>query len=320
MTATITKRVGKGRFRPRNDPDVAVVAELLEQVPVDQGGPGSGFRNSLTQNELEKAIANFQAYQFGQVTGFVDPDNITMRRLNRFADGGRPGVDAIAWQFKAQRKYVVQCAQSMVGKVSNAHIDPKTKERRGWRELWDIFHSAGIPVESESEYESRKALPKFTLPAGGKIPFDQFKYVKGTKPGGIPWCGIFATWALNQAGFNVMWRLNKGICEGNGTPLPVLSPHGVTIGDVCIVADTSEQVSVRDRGADIRFYEQFLSHHIIVASHPSPHGNIDVIEGNFPHQTQGAHSIVDDSNRMPKRKRHVREILQRYDLFQPVSM
>ncbi len=320
MTATIRKRVGKGAIRPRTDPDVVVVADLLEKVPVDQGGPGSGFRRAIAPGDLEKAIANFQAFQFGQATGFVDPDQVTLRRLNVIASGGRPGVDAIAWHFKAMRKMVVQRAQSMVGKVSNRVVDKATSERQGGRELWEIFDSAGIAVESETEYQNRLASPKFTLPAGGKIPYDQFKFAKVSKPGGIAWCGIFATWALNQAGFNFMWRLNRGICGPNGSTLPVISPHGITVGDVCIVADRSMALGENDGGFGLNIQSQFLTHHIIVASHPTPQGTVDVIEGNYPHQSYGAHSIVDDSTRMPQGKRHVREILQRYDLFQPLSM
>ena len=106
----------------------------------------------------------------------------------------------------------------------------------------------------------------------------------------------------------------------SGSTLPVVPAHGVTIGDVCIVNDRSGQVNDGADGFGMSFHNQFLTHHIIVASHPTPQGIIEVVEGNFPHLEYGAHSIVDDSNRMPQGKRHVRDVLQRYELFQPLSL
>jgi hypothetical protein len=306
--------VGKGSFLPMTDANVQKVSELLQGVPAEDGGPGDKLRPPVTRDRLEAAISNFQAVQFGQVTGFADPDQMTIRRLELYAGGSRPGPDASAFALMTMRQRIVEHAQSMVGNVSNYQFDPKTRERHGWQELWDIFYSAGIPVETQEEYEVRKGLKRFTLPAGRKLPFDHFRYVRQSTPG-MAWCGIFATWALNQAGFGCKWLVNKGIRRQDGSPLPLSGSAGVTLGDVCVVNDyhVNAQDTSEDLGLNVS--GQFLAHHIIVASHPTPHGTIDVIEGNYPHQQYGAHSIVDDSTRCPLGKRNVSQIVHRYSLF-----
>jgi hypothetical protein len=319
MAQTIDKRVGKGSFLPMSDANVQKVTELLNMVPADHGGSAGALKPPVKRDRLEQAICDFQAFQFGQVTGFIDPENVTIRRLEVYAAGDRPGPDGVAFQFKAARQYIVEQAKTMVGMVSNQQVDQKTHERHGWRELWEIFYAAGIPVETQEEYEHRKSLPKFTLPAGKKLPFDHFKYVRRATPG-MAWCGIFATWALNRAGFNFKWVTNKGIRHQDGSPLPLTGPVGITLGDVCVVND--KHVAERETSEEfgLNLFGQHLSHHIIVTSHPTLQGTIDVIEGNYPHQQLGAHSIVDDNTRMPLGKRNIREIIHRYTLFQPLTL
>ncbi len=69
------------------DPDVRTIQDLLNKVPVDQGGPKvplevDGICGPLTRG----AIQNFQLRQFGWsgADGRVDPGHQTLARLNEF--------------------------------------------------------------------------------------------------------------------------------------------------------------------------------------------------------------------------------------------
>ncbi len=103
-----------------------------------------------------------------------------------------------------------------LGKVSDSKTDADGN-REGWRILKDYFEKAckwndthwvqgsgKIRLDGESEWRTIKFIdgikkPKYRVPQGQ------------SKPTGISWCGIFATWCLIQAGLNVQWINGHGI-------------------------------------------------------------------------------------------------------------
>ena len=90
MARTISASVGRmgGVNRP---PDVKTVQELLNQVPVSDGGPRTPLiENGLCGQDTIDAIQKFQLHHFGWrgADGRVDPGGPTLRKLNEY-DGPR---------------------------------------------------------------------------------------------------------------------------------------------------------------------------------------------------------------------------------------
>jgi hypothetical protein len=89
--ANISAPVGRGvsmthRKAVNDVEDVQIVQELLNLVPAGAGGP----RPQLTitgqvDDATYQAIVRFQKHQFGWSDGVVDPDKITLHRLNALA-------------------------------------------------------------------------------------------------------------------------------------------------------------------------------------------------------------------------------------------
>jgi hypothetical protein len=97
---TITAPVGRGisstgKRAVNNGPDVKKIADLLNRIPVAQGGwkgRADGRLLPVTEtmtNELHQAIVDFQRKQYaGWSDGVVDTDKKTLRDMNRTAEGG----------------------------------------------------------------------------------------------------------------------------------------------------------------------------------------------------------------------------------------
>src|SRR5262245_24960377 len=123
MAITITHRVGRSGLFKSNHVDVKSVIQLLNAVDRLHGGAQGSLKEAPTRVELEAAICVFQVQHFGTSTGFVDPDNATLRLLNQYAAGEVPAPDAMASQIGATRQRIVDAARTMIGRVSNRLID-----------------------------------------------------------------------------------------------------------------------------------------------------------------------------------------------------
>jgi hypothetical protein len=92
VSRTLVASVGRlgGANRPS---DVFNVQELLNQVPVEAGGPRIFLNpDARCGSKTIEAIQKFQLFHFGWkgADGRVDPDGQTLRKLNQFEDGRRP--------------------------------------------------------------------------------------------------------------------------------------------------------------------------------------------------------------------------------------
>ncbi len=104
------------------------------------------------------------------------------------------------------------------GRVSDLDVIIEDGEtvRRGWRRLKQYFDE-GVEGWNESRWNS--ATLKGVRKPGAWL------------PGHISWCGIFATWVLQQAGLPVKWRVGQGI-----TVLQKIGgSQGLQAGDVAIL-------------------------------------------------------------------------------------
>lgn len=336
MVRMIARSVGEGAATSWNVPDVKTVLDLLNTVPVRDGGTKeSPLQRGVPSGKLIGAIRRFQLHHFGVTNGRIDPDNVTISLLNKYDSGRASGPlafssDVHSFVIKAARLRIVEQAKTLLGKVSNRR--DAEQARTGWRVLRDIYVGAGAAVEDEATYQARKAKEarekRKIAAAPGVVPLDDFLSAptspgdKGTYPAGMRWCGIFATWALNQAGFHLVWIAGKAIsysasqqvskinaaADGRGADL------GVTTGDVCIVNDKSDDLKSKDNPQGYHW------HHVIVASEPGLDGSFDVIEGNYTDAGGARQCIVDETTRFGAVRRKTSEIISRYDLFRPQSL
>ncbi len=226
------------------------------------------------------------------------------------------------------RLMVLQWAQSMVAdpsKVSNRK--DADGNRTGWTELHEIYQVAGIRVETEEEYlkrqeEEKQKGKKIAVPAG-VIAMEEFLQAPPTHdgkswPGGMRWCGIFATWALKNAGFDLRFIPNKAICYPDGTRVPTKNVSsegrggelGATAGDICLVNDKSRELV--DEKYNPKGYHW---HHVVIASHPDDEGYFDAIEGNYTDKAGARGCIVDQDTRFEGIRRNVSELIARYELY-----
>jgi hypothetical protein len=343
MPELIDKPVGAGGVTYASEKNVLTVVRLLNAIAPSEGGAkDKPLAKHVEKGQLIAAIHRFQFRQFGISNGRVDPDNVTISQMNKLVHGTATGPQAFSAaantaMIKVGRQRIVDTAKPYIGKVSNA---PDAERRRtGWRLLKQIFDEVGLATESQSEYERRLAEQarnkRQQQVAEGVIPFDDFlaphrsQGTKGTYPGGVRWCGVFATWVLRQVGFPVKWVKGKGIAflqkksekeenyvaktnaeDGKGATL------GITLGDVCVANDWSEDAKDPERGNP----KGYIWHHVIVASEPDAKGNFDVIEGNYPDAGGTFQCIVDQTTRLGRTRRNVKDMIAKYEIFRPLSL
>lgn len=149
------------------------------------------------------------------------------------------------------------------GKVSDFPTDAEGN-RAGWRVLKEYFEQAcnwnemhwkqygKIRVGGEGDWKQISFLdgikkPKMRVPQGE------------SKPSGVSWCGIFATWVLIQAGLNVRWIVGQGIV---GSKVKRIGGNkGVTEGDIVVM-----------QGEEV--------HHCIVSKLPTQANYMETVNGN----------------------------------------
>ena len=185
------------------------------------------------------------------------------------------------------REKIVQIAREEAsplpfGKVSDLVVDADGN-RAGWKRLQQYFDEA---VEG---WNSSKWTERGEIRIGGEgiklsnlqgIQRPGLRVIQGkSKPSGVSWCGIFASWVYRQAGLDqVKWVNGQGISH-NGVKL-VNEKTGFQAGDTIVI-----------RGGEV--------HHAIVAEMPScydqdDNGNLDTsivtINGNSTNQSIRIHS------------------------------
>lgn len=237
MAKTISASVGFGgvnRFA-----DVKTVQDLLNGVSLAAGGPMprldvDGACGPLTVG----AIRNFQTVRFGPPTDArVDPGQRTLEALNETS--GTPGppptlplptapTPTRPVDVQGLRKRIVDIASAeatpVPGKVSDlvTMIEPGSQKmvRAGWRQLQRYFDE-GVDGWTRDKWKDPATLAGVQIP-GKRVP------QQGTS--GVSWCGIFATWVLQQAGLDVKWRVGVGI-----TTLEKRSDKSLQVGDVAVM-------------------------------------------------------------------------------------
>ncbi len=89
MARTISAPVGKdsaGRLAANRPQDVVTVQELLNEVPLLDGGPTHRLTiTGILDQQTFLAICKFQQRKFGWADGLVEPNERTLRELNKFA-------------------------------------------------------------------------------------------------------------------------------------------------------------------------------------------------------------------------------------------
>lgn len=187
----------------------------------------------------------------------------------------------------AIREKIVQIAREEAsppprGKVSDLDLDGEGN-RAGWKRLKQYFDEA---VEgwnpgkwtAHGSIRFGKDAIKLTNLEGVQKP--GLRVIQGdSKPSGVSWCGIFATWVWRQAGLDqATWVQGLGV-RNNGVTL-VNAKTGFQVGDIIVI-----------RGAEV--------HHAIVAELPSVYdldegGSLDTsiitVNGNSLNQSIRIHN------------------------------
>lgn len=160
------------------------------------------------------------------------------------------------------------------GKVSDLKTDSNGR-RAGWETLKNYFDEA-VQGWTPGHWEgSGKILigaewRQITNLQGVQIP--NYRVPQLSKPSGVSWCGIFATWVLRKAGMHdVKWVVGSGIVGSKVKT--VMGNVGFTVGDVVVF-----------RGAEV--------HHAIVSEMPSYYcgdNSLQTINGNSGPQSIEIH-------------------------------
>lgn len=250
MAKAISASVGFGGVN--RSMDVRTIQELLNGVPPGNGGPVprldvDGACGPLTIG----AIRTFQTTRFGPpVDARVDPGQRTLEALNGSSPNRSTGTSSGPGvppplrlptlpktpatptggptSVQGLRKRIVEIATAEAtptpGKVSDlvTMIEPGTQKtvRAGWKQLQRYFDE-GVDGWTPNHWKDPQTLAGVQIP-GKRVP----------QPGtsGVSWCGIFATWVVQQAGLDVKWRVGVGV-----TSLEKRSDKLIQVGDIAVM-------------------------------------------------------------------------------------
>lgn len=173
------------------------------------------------------------------------------------------------------------------GKVSDLVVNAEGK-RAGWERLKSYFD------EAVSGWTPQKWIgrDKIRLPSGTEVMVTGlegiqkpgFRVPQGpSKPSGISWCGIFASWVYLKAGItDAKWVMSSGIVSKSVEMISV--PDGVKEGDVIVLKP----------GKNLKPGELPEVHHAIVVEMPSIYDGGDTsiitVNGNSRNQSVELHS------------------------------
>ncbi len=174
------------------------------------------------------------------------------------------------------RKKIIEIAMTEAtplpyGKVTDLKTDG-TGKRAGWEVLKSYFDDA-VQGWGPDRWKARGKIlvggvwKEISSLDGVQIP--TYRVPQPSKPSGVSWCGIFATWVFKKAGLSdAAWIVGRGIVSSRVKL--VMSPNGFSEGDVVVL-----------RGDEV--------HHAIVSEMPSYYcgdDSLQTINGN-----SGAQSI-----------------------------
>jgi len=288
MSSHITEGVGMLPAKVGNKPvDVLVIQALLNSIPAATGGPlgagavpKTGRVHCYPGDPTIQAIVRFQTWYFGVASGRVTPNSPTLRAMDEVASGhptgrswhghgpvGGQSGGASAWSWARMlrvgnlRARIVEVAEweatrpdrlsGQVNTVTTRDAEGRTvvrKERAGWQRVQEYFRVLEGWTWTPAELDKLKDPTRDLL------------------PGGIHWCGIFATWVLNRAGIPVRWRTRVGPIVSHGAselPLAGFQDKAATVGDICIL-----------KGEAV--------HHVIPTTAPDALGDYELVAGNTP--------------------------------------
>lgn len=156
----------------------------------------------------------------------VPPQVVTVPPTAASAGSLRERIIEIAMSQASPEPGVVSDLRTIVETINGQN----RTVRAGWRQLKRYFDEA---VEGWSEGNwTPVALHGIQTP-GSRIPLDGMKYEPPNRPG-VSWCGIFATWVLQQAGLPVRWRRFSGVI---GVP-KISGSAGMQPGDIAVQTNT----------------------------------------------------------------------------------
>ena len=121
------------------------------------------------------------------------------------------------------------------GKVSDIVRDADGN-RAGWRVLKSYFDEA-VFGWSERNWQGRGEIlvggsrKNITYLQGVQTP--TYRVPQPSKPSGVSWCGIFATWVLRKAGVHAFWQVGVGITGPK--VVQVAGNEGYQRGDVLVM-------------------------------------------------------------------------------------
>lgn len=263
--SSIMSSVGKRGVNTKDD--VLTIRTLLSQIKPEHGGPTVPLKPwPGADPALIQAIEQFQRFQFGYSTGLALPDEATIHQLNMMVTNQIP-PEAMQKPLWAT---LMESARSEVVRVAGFEAD-RPDHVTGVR--------TGDPKSKQTPQGAARLREYFTVfPAGVGFPPEEFE--KG-KPGGCSWCGIFATWVLNQILKNMSFKggnRDPGIYSG-GTRLQTRKDSRYGVGDICLTTEDG-------------VCEPWPTHHFIVAG-PPVNGKIPTIEGNQWNAATGLrHAVV----------------------------
>lgn len=252
----ITASVGVGGANRK--PDVQLIQTFLNAIPFPKGGPNpllvvDGLCGSKTCN----AISRFQKLQFGTSDGRIDPGYQTLERLIQLLTAlgvlakllsGVPGAPPVTpggnspaspSNLRAEiKKWALLGTTGPYGDVGGgaqhgivSDLDTVSETlswggtrtiRKGWKNYKAFFDEA-VSGWTENHWKVPGFLDGVKVP-GKRVPQGP------SKPSGISWCGIFATWCWVKAGKQTKWV--AGVGPTNATRISGNS--GIQIGDICV--------------------------------------------------------------------------------------
>lgn len=161
------------------------------------------------------------------------------------------------------------------GKVSDMVRDGSGR-RAGWEVLKSYFDEA-VEGWTPQHWQGRGDIlvgtewKNISNLEGVQVP--TYRVPQPSKPSGVSWCGIFASWVLRKAGLDdVKWVVGAGIVSKKVKQ--VAGNEGFSVGDVIVI-----------QGGEV--------HHAIVAGMPDIYegdGSLETINGNSGSQSIEIHS------------------------------
>jgi hypothetical protein len=264
MADTLSGVVGLAGTNRRED--VLKVQKALNNIPTAQGGQGmAGGRGKLAENgfclvdkqtaryseqnfmydQTLLAICKFQMHHFKCISGQINPDSVTwatMQRLLGNANGGPQAftvdwLSAVTTQGRAEiaRKGLAEAAPDPVSDQGRAPGAP----RKGGDILKNYFDKATRGAINWTARGKIKPMGKgdwIEITNLEGVMKSTYRIPQGeSKPSGTSWCGIFATYILQQAGLPVYWQMGTGLCTRNQR-LPVFTDLSLlSQGDVVVM-------------------------------------------------------------------------------------